>query len=258
MAISALEYGVLFTLRSNGVVPPKPKVLELGESNWYGDVSTDQLANDIRKYVPDAAQQTELISTLEEIVKANRPDRAYEVARIFLRAGLDYSTYAAIDPTTPSATYRFNLNIPVPLQEQFDVVMNIGTAEHIFNVQQFFKTAHDRTAPGGLMIHTAPIAGWPDHGFFNFQPTFFYDLAAANQYHILLCVCAELRPWRSIQITSRQHFGQLMADEKLPKNAVINIVFKKPDPAGIFAIPNQGIYSDTRPPQVKDLWDKLR
>ncbi|MGD1277443.1 MAG: hypothetical protein ABR964_09485 [Tepidisphaeraceae bacterium] len=258
LAISALEYGVIFTLRSNGVLPPKPRVLELGESNWYGDVSTNQLADDIRKYVPDSAQQAELTNALEEIVKANRPDMSYEVARIFFRAGLDYSTYAAIDPTTPSATYRYNLNIPVPLQEQFDITLNLGTAEHIFNVQQFFKTVHDRTAPGGLMIHTAPCTGWLDHGFFNFQPTFFYDLAHVNQYQILLCVCAELRPWRSIQIASHEHFGALMRDEKLPKNSLINIVFKKPSPAGIFAIPNQGIYGEALSPELKHLWEKGR
>ena len=35
MAITGLEYLVFSSLRQGGLVPPNPRVLELGESNWY-------------------------------------------------------------------------------------------------------------------------------------------------------------------------------------------------------------------------------
>jgi hypothetical protein len=30
-----------------------------------------------------------------------------------------------------------------------------------------------------------PFLGWVDRGFFNFQPTFYWDLAEANGYHVV-------------------------------------------------------------------------
>ena len=32
------------------------------------------------------------------------------------------------------------------------------------------------------MLHGMPFSGWYDHGFYNFQPTFYLDLAIANNY----------------------------------------------------------------------------
>jgi hypothetical protein len=79
----------------------------------------------------------------------------------------------------------------VDLDRQFHVVINSGTAEHVFNACQFFKTVHERTFPGGLMIHAFPFVGWLDHGFYNFNPTLIADLAAANQYAFLIWVYSE-------------------------------------------------------------------
>ena len=35
------------------------------------------------------------------------------------------------------------------------------------------------------MLHCMPFLGWVDRGFFNFQPTFYWDLAEANGYHVV-------------------------------------------------------------------------
>jgi hypothetical protein len=63
--------------------------------------------------------------------------------------------------------------------------LNNGTAEHVFNVGQLFKTMHERTKPLGLMLHDGPFTGWVNHGFYTFQPTLYLDLAAANDYELL-------------------------------------------------------------------------
>jgi hypothetical protein len=260
VAISALEYGVIFFLKGSGLLPKRPRVLELGESNWYGDISTEQLAGDIRKHGADVGQRDELLKTLDESVKANRPDKLYEIARVFWRAGFDFESYSAIDTTTPGAKYRFNLNVPISLAEQFDITLNIGTAEHIFNVYQFFKTMHERTAAGGWMFHTAPFMGWPNHGFFTFQPTFFYDLANSNRYQIVMVVCAQLQPWLSFQVKSQDELGTLIREGKLPGNCLIHVVMRKASEERPFIIPIQGIYSDsgTLSEEMKKVWGTVR
>jgi hypothetical protein len=74
----------------------------------------------------------------------------------------------------------------VSLQRQFDCVINNGTSEHIFDQANVFRVIHDHTRPGGTMIHFTPCLGWINHGLYNIQPGFFFDLAAANGYEVLL------------------------------------------------------------------------
>ena len=45
-----------------------------------------------------------------------------------------------------------DLNVPHELGEQFDAIFNLGTAEHIFNVYQAFKSMHDWLKVGGQII----------------------------------------------------------------------------------------------------------
>ena len=66
----------------------------------------------------------------------------------------------------------------------FDVVANFGTTEHIFNQFQTFKNIHSLCQTNGLMIHSVPLQGALNHGFFNYHPNFFFDLAQANNYKI--------------------------------------------------------------------------
>lgn len=258
MAISALEYLVVSTLRDNGALPPKPRVLEFGESNWYGDVSLDYFKQGIDKYVQDPAERAAVRLELDQSLAAQRPNMDYEVARIWFRALFDHSSYASIDPGTPSSTHRFNLTQPVPLQERFDITINFGTAEHIFNIHQFFKTVHDLTVEGGLMIHTAPCTGWVDHGFFTLQPTLFYDLAQANGYDVICVVCAQLHPFAYVQIPSRNDLPQLLKEGKIPQNSVVNVVFRKAASTAEFKTPIQAIYSGQLSPQAIKAWDELR
>ena len=66
--------------------------------------------------------------------------------------------------------------------EQFDLVTDNGTGEHVFNQYTLFKNAHDLCKVGGYMIHALPFYRWVDHGFFNYNPNLFPCLAQQNNY----------------------------------------------------------------------------
>jgi hypothetical protein len=257
MAITALEFMVLSSFREHGLLPPRPRVLELGESNWYGDVSVDQLEQEIRRLLTDPHQRDAQLLALKQITGANRPGILYELARLFFVAIVQADEYTSIDPGTPSSRYRFDLNQPVPIAERFDLLLNIGTAEHIFNVQQFFKTAHELTLPGGLMMHSSPFTGWPDHGFFNFQPTFYFDLARANGYEILSFICGKLKPFAYVQVKHHEEIPQLIRAGKIPAGSHINVVYRKKIDAG-FAVPMQAYYAGALSKESQRAWHELR
>lgn len=258
MAITGLEYIVFTSLRTHALLPVKPRVVELGESNWYGDVPTEQLERDISAFVVDPTNRDQLLATLRDAVSANGPDQLYQIARVFWRAMVDPASYDAIDPGTPGSRYQFDLNEPVPLTEQFDLTVNIGTAEHVFNVHQFFKTAHELTRPGGMMMHSSPFTGWPDHGFYCFQPTFFFDLARTNGYEILSMLIGQINPLKFVQVASHADIPRLLKAGQIPANTHINVVYRKPPEPRAFAAPTQAYYAGALSPEHARAWHEMR
>jgi hypothetical protein len=257
MAITALEFMVLASFREHQVLPKNPRVLELGESNWYGDVTIEQFEQEIRRLATDPADRDRHLFQLNKTLAANGPALLYELAQIFLNAVVQAGEYSAIDPGTPGSKYRFDLNYPVPIDEQFDLTLNIGTAEHIFNVYQFFKTAHDRTATGGLMMHSSPFNGWLDHGFFNFQPTFYFDLARQNGYEILSFIVGKLKPFEYVQVKSHDEIRQLIQAGKVPAGSHINVVYRKTRPDE-FSVPMQAYYAGALSKESQRAWHEMR
>jgi len=239
-------------------LPPNPSLLEFGEANWYGDVPYERLSDDICQLLEDLELQIELLQELINTVRAEQPSMLWDVAKIFYRVFLNYRDTVAIDFGGTEKALKLDLNQPISLGREFDVVYNGGTAEHVFNVWQFFKTVHDHTACGGLMIHGAPFTGWLDHGFFNFNPTFFWDLAAANGYVVQLFLYTELAPLKIITISHREQLAEMAIAGQIGTNSNIYVVFKKPDENRLFITPQQGYYANTVSAQVKESWKLLR
>ena len=69
-----------------------------------------------------------------------------------------------------------DLNQPAPpeLVGRYDIVYDGGTMEHCFNVGQVINNILDFVRVGGFVVHINPI-NYYNHGFFNFNPTFYYD-----------------------------------------------------------------------------------
>ena len=68
MAITGIEYNLFHDMRSGGVLPERPSLIEFGEANWYGDVPIEQLDHDIGELVADAAEAKTLRAELKRLV----------------------------------------------------------------------------------------------------------------------------------------------------------------------------------------------
>lgn len=101
---------------------------------------------------------------------------------------LGFKRYLAIDVNTERDAIAMDLNVDIAktygFHEQFDLVTNNGTGEHVFNQYMVFKNAHDLCRVGGFMIHVLPFYRWVDHGFFNYNPNLFPCLANQNGYEL--------------------------------------------------------------------------
>lgn len=257
MAITSIEYSVFRSMRQQNLIPLHSDILELGESNWYGDVPIEQLAQDIYVFAPEDRRK-ELFLKLDEIVKSRREKFLFEIAKIFWEVFWQPSSMTAIDFHGTESALKLDLNYPVELQKRFHVVINLCTSEHIFNIAQVMKTVHDYTLPNGLMIHEVPFTGWYDHGFYNIQPTFFWDLAAFNGYAVVLLLYAELKPLKLVQLTKRESIIELVKQKSISENALLFCILKKPAEERPFRIPIQGYYAGIISQEAAQAWKTLR
>lgn len=101
---------------------------------------------------------------------------------------LGFQNYLALDVNTRMGAIVADLNDVEDVKKavgfpgQYALVTNNGTGEHIFNQKAVFENAHYLCRPGGLMLHVLPFTPWINHGFYNYNPILFRDLAAANRY----------------------------------------------------------------------------
>jgi hypothetical protein len=251
MAISAPHYRLFKSL--SPILPHGGTLLEIGEANWYGDVDPQMLYVDCSQYHPTGQESS---SDLPAVIKSGN---LFAIAKAFYAATFAPSKIVSVDLGGLPNALRQDLNAPLDLGgEQFDLVINHGTAEHIFNIAQVFRTMHDHCIDGGLMIHDAPFTGWIDHGFYTLQPTLFYDVAAANNYEIALVAVTHIDLNLTIRLESREHLIELRRDGKIPADgAMLFVVFRKLCDAP-FRIPMQGYYARSLSKSGNKAWEEMR
>jgi hypothetical protein len=231
MAISNIELSFLLEASRRGLLPQECSILEFGEAET----------------MIDAAQAIPLLlaegQRRDALLAETAPDgmsQDYADAKRIYRALFDFRSYNAIDLLPPN-DYRLqqDLNVPFDLGTRFDVCINNGTTEHVFNQANCYKAIHDHTATGGVMIHWTPCLGWVDHGLYNVQPGFFYDLATANSYEVLLAVLSSnslMVPMIPGQITS-----EMVATNPGMRDSLACAVLRKTTDEP-FRFPLQGVY----------------
>lgn len=122
------------------------------------------------------------LSSFEEL----RAKKFVDDSTFFKLLGFEhvYSTDAS-DFENPSFVHDLNLPIDDKFQNQFDMIFDGGTLEHIFHFPQCLTNIHKMLKIGGLIAHCSPSNNHVDHGFYMFSPTVFYDYYEANHYGIL-------------------------------------------------------------------------
>jgi len=82
-----------------------------------------------------------------------------------------------------------DLNTPVgqELYNRFDIILDIGTLEHIFNIPQALKNMKLMLKPGGSVILGYPCSNFINHGFYHICPTLLYDYFSANGFDNFSC-----------------------------------------------------------------------
>lgn len=142
------------------------------------------------KYVSEMMEKADLSAkklTICELGNQQIRDKfkGFKMARAYFESlGM---IYTSIDWNGKNGALKLDLNKPIEIG-QFDVVTNIGTAEHVENNEQCFENIHNLCKKNGIMIHIAPLVGnWLKHKgcYRRYDIKFFENLRDKYDYEVL-------------------------------------------------------------------------
>ncbi|OGZ69848.1 MAG: hypothetical protein A3D44_03035 [Candidatus Staskawiczbacteria bacterium RIFCSPHIGHO2_02_FULL_42_22] len=94
----------------------------------------------------------------------------------------DVSTYE-----NPDIVMDFSLPVDKKYYNAFDVILDVGTLEHIFDISTALENIRLMTKPGGIIILGTWTSGAINHGFYQICPTLFYDYFTKNSFDDINC-----------------------------------------------------------------------
>lgn len=164
------------------LLPKAPSVVELGNQTFKPG------AGDIERVAGMLTSQlSPFDAALLKDIEARSGDGLSASTADYYRA-LGFASYRTIDVNARYNSLLMDLNRDLAehygFRETFDLVTNNGTGEHVFNQSAVFANTHALCEVGGVMLHVLPFFNYLNHGFFNFNPILFHDLAAANRYQV--------------------------------------------------------------------------
>jgi hypothetical protein len=177
---------LLYLQRRGHLTPKRNRVLDIGPQNVYSATK-----NQLHQFVAAQGQIVQddvLTREIERLVyfSTPRPDeRTTLLSEITDLTNIEYNSFD-VCPALKTEILDLNFDtLPPKYNEYYDLVINSGTTEHIFNQWNCFELMHDATRVGGVMYCQLPATGYLDHGYFCYTPLFFRDIAAANKYELL-------------------------------------------------------------------------
>jgi SAM-dependent methyltransferase len=162
------------------------RVVTLGTQHVYAT------ASEVRELAREASVALQG-SGLELHQNAGLAERGFVSDRSLLTS-LGFSDVVRVDVSNyEQCDELLDLNHPQTpdhLVEQFDVVLDSGTIEHVFDLPAALRHCCRLVKPGGRVIHLTPSSNCVEHGFYSVSPTLFHDFYRANGFEladIFLC-----------------------------------------------------------------------
>ena len=85
------------------------------------------------------------------------------------------------------ATIKHDMNLPISTNffNQYDLVVDSGTLEHIFNYPQALINISNILKVGGVVYHFLPACSWLEHGFAQFSAETLMGWYKINGYEVI-------------------------------------------------------------------------
>lgn len=174
---SIMQIGVI------SLLAPVPRILDrLAEHGWC---QREGNGYRFRHYGP---RIVDLINSQDYLIQEGLKGNTNVLPDFMLHAlGFDEIYSLDVGPHD-QPTHIHDLNEPdvwKKVGRQFDVLTEYGTLEHVFHVPNALWNIAKMCAVGGEIIHGAPMNNWPNHGFYQFSPTLYFDFYESNGFEVV-------------------------------------------------------------------------
>lgn len=155
--------------------------------------------------------------------------RGEEYVDGFLRDFLGATSVTVLDASDfEGADTVHDMNHPVPYDwhAQYDVVIDGGTLEHIFNVPTAFTNLADMLKVGGTAFVNTPANNMMGHGFYQFSPEFMFRVFSdANGFDLRNVLLYEAR-YPGLDLTKKDTVYKVVDPDRLRQR--VGLLNKKP------------------------------
>ncbi|MEL6648090.1 MAG: hypothetical protein AAFQ05_10350 [Pseudomonadota bacterium] len=139
---------------------------------------------------------------------------------------LGFETVQSMDMSSyEGAEISQNLNLPVSkdLHGKFDLIIDGGTTEHVFDVRCCFENIFNMLVPGGCAVGCVPANNFFTHGFYQFGPDLIYAFWR-DGCHCEVLECSALSmvaPYPVITLKPPGTYKRSIAQNSLPAGPVL-------------------------------------
>lgn len=106
----------------------------------------------------------------------------------------EYFDLDKFEDDSPQILRDLNTVVPHELRDRFNLILDGGTIEHIFDVRQVMENIVRMCRKGGWVVHFTPASNYLDHGLYSFSPRFFYDFYGSNGFGDFACSIFQVAP----------------------------------------------------------------
>jgi hypothetical protein len=186
MGFDGATIHILLTARESGV--SFNRVLTIGRQ-WLYVTQREARAQLARHGIPVSARQVSEIFTeqkgfcepLLKLLGAEQID------------SMDVSNYEGA-----SILHDMNRALPEVYRDQFSVVIDGGSLEHVFDYPRAIKNCMEAVATNGHFIAITPANNLMGHGFYQFSPELFFRVFTPVNGFRILAVMIYQYPWKRV------------------------------------------------------------
>jgi SAM-dependent methyltransferase len=154
----------------------------------------------------------------------------------------------AFDADKPTILHDMNKPIPEQYKNKYDVVFDVGSMEHVFDVKHFVQNCVEMTKENGVLVIYDALMGWHNECFYNFQTPFFFDVFRANGFDEIGVYLNYFPKYHDFgkkkTVWQRFEYGDRPKFRKAGYNTHVIFFARKTKTLPEFVVPMQGYYAE--------------
>ena len=134
-------------------------------------------------------------------------------ADVFFKDMLGVESLATIDNSSyegAGVTHDLNKPISTKMEKKFDVIIDSGTLEHVFNFPMAITNCMKMLKVGGTIFISAPANNYLGHGFYQFSPELFFRIFQEDNGFKLTRAIILKHPYPGAELSSNQKLYEVV------------------------------------------------